>query len=586
MSERQLNHCGAGPVLLLLVAALTPPAIAAGAAPEIVVTGVDDALRANVLAHLQIDNETCDAPSWRVRRLYREAEKEAQTALQAFGYYSARVEKEFDPGEECWSVALTIDAGEPVVIRKVDVRVIGDGGETAEFRKLVGGVPLRSGQALNHADYEAYKRRFVSLADRQGYFDSRFVLSRVDVFPDELAADIVIAFDTGVRYAFGDVTFDQDVVDPELAEGYIDFEAGQPYDAKLITLLYEDLLTTGYFHGVDIRTTPNGEPDYDVSVAIRMTAAKHRTYSGGVGFGTDTGIKLRAGFHHRRLNRMGHQFDITGSWSDVIAEAGMTYRLPMNDPRNNWLNLDTGYRREDNASAFSETWKVGAKMFRRQTLNWLLTYSLDYGYEKWLVGVDEGSSRLLIPGVSWEHTMFRGPPRPLTGFKANLSIAGAAEQVLSDTSFVQLKAFGKFAHPLWPGARGLARADLGYTLKSEFDELPASVRFFAGGDVSVRGYEFKSLGPTDEFGLVVGGTHLAVFSYELDQLIRENWSVAAFIDAGNAFNSFDDLNIEVGVGAGIRWFSVLGPIRLDFAVPLADDAPDSWRIHITLGPDL
>ncbi len=62
--------------------------------------------------------------------------------------------------------------------------------------------------------------------------------------------------------------------------------------------------------------------------------------------------------------------------------------------------------------------------------------------------------------------------------------------------------------------------------------------------------------------------------------------MAAFVDAGNAFNSFDDLNIEVGVGAGIRWFSVLGPIRLDFAVPLADDAPDDWRIHITLGPDL
>ena len=116
--------------------------------------------------------------------------------------------------------------------------------------------------------------------------------------------------------------------------------------------------------------------------------------------------------------------------------------------------------------------------------------------------------------------------------------------------------------------------------------LPASVRFFAGGDVSVRGYEYKSLGPTDELGLVVGGTHLAVFSYEIDQLVRENWSVAAFVDAGNAFNDFDDVNFEVGVGVGVRWFSVVGPIRVDFAVPLADDAPDDWRIHITLGPDL
>jgi len=151
---------------------------------------------------------------------------------------------------------------------------------------------------------------------------------------------------------------------------------------------------------------------------------------------------------------------------------------------------------------------------------------------------------------------------------------------------VQLRAFGKFVHKLWPGARALARAELGYTLKSEFDDLPASVRFFAGGDTSVRGYEFKSLGPTDELGLVIGGTHLAVFSYEVDQLIRENWAVAAFVDAGNAFSSFSDMNLEAGVGIGVRWFSLLGPIRFDIAVPLADDAPDDWRIHITLGPDL
>jgi len=586
VSEPQLNNHWPGAILLLVLAGLAPFAYAGEGSPQVIVTGVDGALRDNVLAYLQIDDESCDAPSWRVRRLYREAESEVQTALQALGYYSARVAKKFEPGEDCWSVTLTIDPGEPVVIRDVDIRVIGDGEELAGFKALTEDVPLQTGAVLNHADYEAYKRKLNSIADRLGFFDSRFVISRVDVFPDERAADIIIAFDTGVRYTFGEVTFDQDVVRPELAESYIDFEPGQPYDSTRITKLYKAYLQTGYFHGVDIRTTPNGEPDYSVSVAIRMTEAKYRSYTGGVGFGTDTGIKLRAGFHHRRLNRKGHQLEVNGSWSNVIAEAGASYRLPLNDPRNNWLSFDTGYKREDNASSESETWKVGAKIFRKQTENWLRTYYIDYGLENWLVGVDEGSSRLLIPGVSWEHSMESGPPRPLDGVKANLTISGAVEPVLSDTSFVQLHAFGKFVHKLWPGARGLGRAEFGSTLKSEFDDLPATVRFFAGGDVSVRGYDYKSLGPTDELGLVVGGTHLAVFSYEIDQLVRENWAVAAFVDAGNAFNDFNDLNFEAGVGVGIRWFSLLGPIRVDFAVPLADDAPDAWRIHITLGPDL
>ncbi|MFW2403212.1 MAG: autotransporter assembly complex protein TamA [Gammaproteobacteria bacterium] len=562
------------------------PASADSGSPGLVVTGVEGALRDNVMAHLRIDDESCDAPSWRVRRLYREAEKNVSTALEAFGYYSAKVKKKFTSGDDCWSVELTIDPGEPVSIRDVDVRVIGAGAELPGFMKLGSNVPLQAGQPLNHADYEAFKRRFSSVADRWGFFDGRFVLSRIDVYPDELVADIVIAFDTGPRYVFGEVTIDQDVVSSELARAYIDFEAGQPYESILITRLYEDLLGTGYFLGVDIRTTPNGDPDYDVAVNIRMNAAKHKTYTGGVGFGTDVGIKLRAGFLHRRLNKKGHQFEINANWSEVIAEAGAKYTLPLNDPRNNWLAFDTGYKREDNASADSETYKIGAKMYRRQTINWLRTYFVDFGYEEWVVGLDEGSSTLFVPGVSWEHTMERGPPRPLRGVKANVSFSGAVEPLLSDTSFLQVKAFGKFVHKLWPGARALARAELGYTAKSEFDDLPASVRFFAGGDVSVRGYEFKSLGPKDELGLVIGGTHLAVASYEIDQLVRENWAVAAFVDVGNAFNSFSNMNLEAGVGIGVRWFSLLGPIRFDVAVPLADDAPDDWRIHITLGPDL
>lgn len=573
-------------VRALFIMGLVLPCAAGAAVPEIVIEGIDGRLRDNVLAHLRIDDETCETPSWRVRRLFREAESQAQAAMQALGYYSTKVSKSFEQTEECWSVRLTIDVGEPIRIRDIDVRIEGSGADVSQFRALVDNVPLESGQTLNHQDYETFKRRFKNVADGFGFFDGNFSTSRVDVYPAELAADVTLEFSTGVRYAFGDVTIDQDVVDDRLAQGYIDFEQGQPYEAVLITRLYEDLLSTGYFLGVDIRTTPNGDPDYDVTVAIRMNSAKHKTYSGGVGFGTDVGLKLRAGFLHRRLNKKGHQFEINANWSDVIADVGIGYKLPMNDPRNNWLNFDTGFKREDNASAKSDTYKIGAKMFRRQTINWLLTYFLDFGYEEWLVGIDEGESRLLIPGVSWEHTMERGPPRPLDGVKANLSISAAADALLSDVSFLQLRAFGKFVHKLWPGARGLARAELGATIKDEFDDLPASVRFFAGGDVSVRGYEYKSLGPQDELGLVVGGTHLAVFSYEVDQLIRENWSIAAFIDAGNAFNDYDDTEMAIGVGAGIRWFSLLGPIRLDLAFPLADDAPDDWRIHITLGPDL
>ena len=130
------------------------------------------------------------------------------------------------------------------------------------------------------------------------------------------------------------------------------------------------------------------------------------------------------------------------------------------------------------------------------------------------------------------------------------------------------------------------RKQTGFTLIDELDTLPASVRFFAGGDVSVRGYAYNSLGPEDPLGAVIGGENLLVGSVEVDHMIADNWSLAAFIDSGNAYDSISDFNPATGIGAGIRWFSPLGPIRFDLAFPLEKDAPDDYRFHITLGPDL
>ena len=158
--------------------------------------------------------------------------------------------------------------------------------------------------------------------------------------------------------------------------------------------------------------------------------------------------------------------------------------------------------------------------------------------------------------------------------------------MISDTSFVQLYGNTKWVFGLWPGGRLLTRAEAGITAIDQFRDLPASVRYFAGGDVSVRGYGYNTLGPTDPLGAVIGGSNLLVGSVEVDQQITGSWSIAAFVDSGNAYDDLEDFDPATGVGAGVRWFSPLGPIRIDIAVPLEKDAPDDYRFHITLGPDL
>jgi translocation and assembly module TamA len=170
----------------------------------------------------------------------------------------------------------------------------------------------------------------------------------------------------------------------------------------------------------------------------------------------------------------------------------------------------------------------------------------------------------------------------------------------SDTDFAQAWVSAKHINGFGPlfgvvpllglsRARLLLRAEAGLTEYADFDELPASIRFFAGGDSSVRGYDYQSLGPTDDNGDVSGGPQLLVGSAEVDYRVWRKWAVAAFIDAGNAFYlddtpSFGDINFARGVGVGLRWLSPLGPIRFDVAKAL--DVNQSVRFHLSMGPDL
>jgi translocation and assembly module TamA len=131
------------------------------------------------------------------------------------------------------------------------------------------------------------------------------------------------------------------------------------------------------------------------------------------------------------------------------------------------------------------------------------------------------------------------------------------------------------------GGKFIGRTLQGATLVDRITQLPTSYRFYAGGINSVRGYNYKELGPKDNLGNVEGGELLSVLSAEYEHPVLENWGVAAFVDTGNAFN-FDNINFKTGVGLGVRWYSPVGPIRLDFALPL-DESDSSFQIHFAAG---
>jgi translocation and assembly module TamA len=557
---------------------------------DVSIDGVDKQTRTNILAYLRLDDEACDSPDWRVRRLFNDAEKEIRAALEVVGYYHVEIEKNIETGATCWQANFAITLGQPVVLRKVSIEISADDtqGETkdTELAKAVEECALRTGDVLQHASYDACTRRIARIARERGYFSAKFIERRIDVFPEQYAADITLYFKTGPRYVFGVTSFDQDVLDTDLVERFINLTPGEPYDATIVRRLKRDLITSAYFDQVVFTPTPRGEPYFDVPIHVELTAGKKYQYNAGIGFATDVGPKLRFGVLNRRINKKGHNIEFEVNLSKVISDVGVTYRIPLDKPKD-WFTIDTFYKVEDNDSFLSELFSAGIQRIQKRDNGWIRTLFLNLRLEQYETGaIDDGDSELLTPGVSYAFIEEDYPPRPLAGHRSSVQTRGALDGAVSDTSFLQLYGSTKWVFGLWPGARLLPRAEVGATLIDELDTLPASVRYYAGGDTSVRGYAYNSLGPTDEFGAVVGGENLLVGSIEIDQQIFTDWSVAAFVDSGNAYDAIKDFDPATGVGAGIRWFSPLGPIRFDVAVPLDENAPDDYRVHITLGPDL
>jgi len=550
---------------------------------EVTIEGVEPIIRGNVLAYLRLDDETCDSPNWRVRRLYAESETEIRAALEVTGYYDVEIDSELRHGDACWQADFTIRPGQPVVLRNVSIKV--DGGDD-KLQAVARACALRSGDVLQHAKYDTCRRQITRLAEDRGYFSREFIERRVDVYPDDFAADITLHLVTGPRYVFGETTLDQEVLDHDLIRRFVAIAPGDPYDAERVRLLQRDLIASTYFDQVVFDRDARGAPHFDVPLKVSLTAGKKYQYTAGVGFATDTGPKLRGGVLNRRINASGHQGEVEANLSRVISDIKVSYRVPLEKPRD-WATYDTGYKLEDNDSFKSALFTAGAQRVQQRKNGWARTVFLQLRLEDYETGTfQEDQSKLLTPGIGYAFVEEDYPPRPLAGHRTSVLLRGAADFLISDTSFLQVYGNTKWVFGLWSGARLLTRVEAGFTAIDRFAELPATVRFYAGGDVSVRGYAYQSLGPTDLLGAVIGGSNLLVGSVEIDQQVTENWSIAAFIDSGNAYDVFKDFDPATGVGAGIRWLSPLGPIRIDVAVPLEKDAPDDYRFHITLGPDL
>ncbi|HEY9198838.1 MAG TPA: autotransporter assembly complex family protein [Gammaproteobacteria bacterium] len=557
---------------------------AAVAGLRVEVEGVDDELRANVLALLTVqrERERPDLSEAQVRRYFQRGEREIRQALQPFGYYVPQIDSELQRTPDGWRVRYAIRPGEPVRFAEPDVRVVGAGAQEAELKRLSGRPDLRPGEPARHARYEAFKTRLQQAAVALGYLDATYARHELRIDAAALSAQAVLHLDTGPRYRFDAVSFDKAGLDEDLLRRYAAIEPGEIYsDARLLEL-QRALEDSGYFTQVDVVPQREQARDLQVPVHVMLMPRLRHLYTAGLGFGTDTGVRGRLGWEHRRINRRGHRMKAELRASEIITSLSTSYSIPLANPRSDRLEVTAAVLDEQSDTVDSRLQKLGVGRTRMRG-DWREALTLSYQREDFQLGLTDDTTSLLIPGLSYAHV--KADDRLVTrhGHSLQFDVRGATEPLLSDLNFAQLGVEAKLIRSFGRNNRVLARAKGGTTWTDSFAELPATLRYFAGGDQSVRGYDFEELGPRDASGEVIGGKHLLLGSLEYERRVRGDWGVAVFVDTGNAFDSIDE-GLETGAGIGLRWRSPIGMVRLDLASAVSDDR--GLRLHFTLGPEL
>ncbi len=569
---------------LITLAIFTAP-VARAASVVVEIEGVTDALLENVRNTLSIIQYRDDANLGRpwVQRLHGKAESEIRSALKPYGYYRPTVDKALSRRDDGWMASYRIDPGVPVPIRSADVQLFGAGAGEAGFQKLVKAQPLPVGAPLNQPRYDSLKSSLQKRALEQGYFDAQFLRHEIRLDLDAYHADIVLHYDTGARYRLGEVTFEPSSLSDDFLARYVTFKPGENYSTKALLGLQEALTDSDYFSSVNVVAQRERAEDLQVPVNVTVVPHKRNKYTFGLGYGTDTGARASAGWERRLVNKRGHRFATDLRLSEVKNNLSAGYSVPLRNPRTEKLTYSAGYFDSDTDSNRSQTILLGAS---RTDSRWgsSETLGLSFQREDFSVGGIDDTALLLMPEASWLWVRADDRIYSSRGMRLQLSVRGASEALLSSTTFVQTQLQAKFIQKVFSASRIILRGDAGISYVPDFRELPSSQRFFAGGDQSVRGYDYESLAPTDANGVILGGRHLLVGSAEYEHPIKGKWSAALFVDTGAAIDSLTD-RLSTGAGIGLRWRSPIGLIRIDVASALSKDG-HPLRLHLVIGPDL
>lgn len=578
---------------------------------DIQIEGVEGAMRRNVLIFLSLERYRGrdDLDATLVSRLQERAEREAAAALRPFGYYEPIVKTRIDAaGNGRWRARIDIDPGPPIVLAEVVLDVRGAGAALPSFRRIVTSNALRPGTRLDHGTYDSIKDELRRTAATLGFAEANFARSEIEVDEPNRRASVALVLDTGPRYAFGRTNVEEIGLDETFVRRYLRYTEQAPYDATELLRTQFALDDSQYFASVEVLSGTPDSASHTIPVDIRTEPNRRNRYTFGAGYATDTKTRGLLGWENRRLNEHGHRFRLDFKAAQLEQSLAAKYLLPIGDPALEKLELEARESRDDNGDLVTRTTRFRPAV--TQVLGvWQRVLYTSFARARTITAAtaraasSAETTTLLIPGFTYASV-----PRGYLGealFSRTLSIdvRGSTRTFGANANYVQLRVDGERVLDLAPRWHLFVRGQLGVTAGGAAADLPGTERFFAGGDRSVRGFGYNDLAPTDAGGAKIGGRHLFTGTAEVIRDLPRNFGVAAFFDAGSAFDRFGDpLQYSVGIGMRVRLPVVT--LGIDLAQPLSNpscrnvspdprcgavrgfDALPGPRLHLNFSPKL
>lgn len=591
--RRRLLVSFARPRTFLLLAATIAASIAPARADiQIELPDLTPALETNIRAYLSLTRyaDRDDVTAETMSRLQRRIITETREALQPLGYYEPEVSYEVAQQDQTWHVTIHVRPGRPVRLSEVDIDVTGGGRELRRIREIIDAQALKPGLRLNHGTYERVKGDLLRAARNEGFLDAQLTKSDLVIDRRERRATAAIALDTGERYRYGDITISQDVLNEESMRRMLRMREGDPYTLDSLLRTQYVLDDSLYFSAVDIESGDADRERRIVPITVTTEPNRKHRFATSLGYGTDTKVRGRFTWDNRRVNASGHRSKVELLGSSIVKQLTGRYVIPVMDVALEKLEFTAALAEEELGGTFSERAEIGAGLTEVMG-RWQRVLFLRLSNEQTTepAPTDPSSPQpaptdveredfYLIPGISYSTLPSYIVGDRIRPYHFYAELRGSPSTLGSDASFLQLRLQGERIFDLTDLYHLYLRAEFGVSRVADFSELPASQRFFAGGERSVRGFGLNELSPQVE-GESVGGKHLATASIEVVRDLPRNFGIAAFYDIGNAFDDFSDPQLEYSVGLGVRYRIAVASFGVDLAQALSESGRDP-RLHL------